>query len=96
MRAGYLLTVKPGKEEAYRKAHQAVWPELISEASKAGIRNHSSFMHDRMVFVYLEADDIERSISDLMSKEVKQRWNKYMEDYLEPETITLDEVFYMG
>lgn len=95
MRAAYLLTIKPGREEAYRQAHKRVWPELIAEASKAGIRNHSCFMHGRMVVVYLEADNIEVSTQELMHKEVKQRWNKFMEEFLEAETIPLEEVFHM-
>jgi len=95
MRAAYILTIKPGKEEAYREAHKRVWPELIAEASKAGIRNHSTFVQGRSVFVYLEADDLEKSLSELMNKEVKQRWNKHMGEYLEAETVPLEEVFYM-
>jgi len=95
MRAAYVLNIKPGREEAYREAHKMVWPELIAEASKAGIRNHSCFMHERMVFVYLEADNTEVSIQALMHTEVKQSWNKQMEEYLESATITLEEVFHM-
>ena len=95
MRAAYILKVKPGKEEAYRDAHKMVWPELIAEASKAGIRNHSCFMHGRKVVVYLEADDIEASTQELMHKDVKRRWNKFMEEFLEDETVPLEEVFYM-
>jgi L-rhamnose mutarotase len=95
MRAAYILRVKPGREEAYRNAHKMVWPDLIAEARRAGIRNHSCFMHGRTVVVYLEADNIDMSTQELMHKEVKQRWNKHMEEYLEAEVIPLAEVFYM-
>ncbi len=95
MRAAYILMVRPGKEEQYRRAHQAVWPELIEEANKAGIRNHSVFMHGRTLFVYLEADDIGQAERKLKQTAVKQRWDAYMGDLLEPGAVPLEEVFYM-
>lgn len=63
MRAAYILTVRPGKEADYREVHRAVWPGLIEEAQKAGIRNHSVSMSGRTLFVYLEADDLEKSMA---------------------------------
>ncbi len=87
--------VRPGREEAYREAHRAVWPELIEEASKAGIRNHSVFMSGRTLFVYLEADDVEKSLAILNSNPIKMRWDEYMQEFLEPGSVMLDEVFYM-
>ncbi|MEW5979319.1 MAG: L-rhamnose mutarotase [Acidobacteriota bacterium] len=95
MRAAYLLTIKAGREQAYRDAHKVVWPELIREASRAGIRNHSCFVHNSWVFVYLEADNVDEALAELMKKEVKQRWNRHMEEYLDAEAIPLDEVFHM-
>lgn len=44
MRVAYMLTIKPGKEAAYRETHDSVWPERIAEARKVGIRNHSTFV----------------------------------------------------
>jgi len=95
MRAAYILKVRSGKETDYRKAHRAVWPELIEEAQKAGIRNHSVFMSGRTLFVYLEADDPEKSMASLKSTPVKMRWDDYMRHFLEPEIVSLEEVFYM-
>ena len=87
--------VRPGNEEQYRRAHQEVWPELIEEANKAGIRNHSVFMHGRTSFVYLEADDIEQAERKLKQTAVKQRWDACVGDLLEPGAAPLEEVFYM-
>lgn len=96
MRAAYTLTVRPGKEQAYREAHRVVWPELIQAATLAGIRNHSVFMSGRTLFVYLEADDIQQSVNALKGNPVKIRWDDYMRDLLEPESTTLEEVFHMS
>ena len=95
MRAAYILMVQPDKTEQYRRAHQEVWPELIQEASRAGIRNHSVFMHGRTLFVYVEADDIEKATRELLAQPVKKRWDAYMSDLLEPGSVPLEEVFHM-
>ena len=93
--AAFILTVREGKEAAYREAHQAVWPELIAAANRAGIRNHSCFMNGRTVVAYLEGDNIEKSSAQLANDPVKIRWNEYMEEFLEPGAIPLEEVFHM-
>ena len=41
---GY-LGVRPGYEEEYKKRHDEIWPEMISELKAAGIRNYSIFRH---------------------------------------------------
>jgi L-rhamnose mutarotase len=95
MRAAYLMQVRPGKAEGYRESHRAVWPELIAAANRAGIRNHSVFLKDGLLFLYLEADDLERSMAELLRTDVKRRWDEYMEKFLEPGSARLEEVFYM-
>ncbi len=95
MRAAYILTVQSNMEEPYRNAHRAVWPELIEEARRAGIRNHSVFMAGRTLFVYLEADDVAGALAKLLATPVKQRWDEFMRDFLEPESVTMKEVFHI-
>ncbi len=95
MRQAYILTVRPGMEDAYRDAHKAVWPELIAEASRAGIRNHSVFMSGATLFVYLEADDPEEALRRLKHSEVKSRWDEFMSSFLEPSSVSFEEVFHM-
>lgn len=95
MRGVVLLTVRPGKEEGYRAAHRSVWPELVAAAREAGIRNHSCFMTGRTVVAYFEADDLEAASERMARHPVKQRWNAFMEEFLEPGAITLEEVFHM-
>ena len=70
-------------------------PELIAAANRAGIRNHSCFMNGRTVVAYLEGDNIEKSSAQLANDPVKIRWNEYMEEFLEPGAIPLEEVFHM-
>src|SRR5881392_2235143 len=44
---------------------------------------------------YLEGDNIEMSSAQLANDPVKIRWNEYMEEFLEPGAIPLEEVFHM-
>ena len=95
MRAASMMRVRPGKAEGYRESHKAVWAELIAAAGKAGIRNHCVFLHDHTLFLYLEADDVAKSLAELKRQPVKARWDEYMEEFLEPGDTPLEEVFYM-
>jgi L-rhamnose mutarotase len=46
-RRAWLLQVRKGKEDEYRRIHTTVWPELIEAARQAGLRNHSCFLEGR-------------------------------------------------
>lgn len=94
-RCAWLLRVKAGKEEEYRRVHEAVWPELIDAACRAGIRNHSCFLSGRNVIVYMEAEDGAAALTTLLATEVKKRWDKMMSAILEAsDSAAFDEVFH--
>ncbi len=52
-------------------------------------------MHGRMLFVYVEADDVAQATRRLLEHPVKKRWDSYMSDLLERTSVVLDEVFHM-
>lgn len=94
-RRAWLLRVREGKEEEYRLTHEAVWPELIEAAQKAGIRNHSCFLEGRNVIVYAESEDIDRSFEQLLKTDVKKRWDRSMSGILEEtDSPSYEEVFH--
>jgi L-rhamnose mutarotase len=94
-RAAFVLTVRPGKEEAYRDEHTRVWPELIEEARSCGVRNQTVYLHGRTIFVYMEASDIEQCLSRLAVAPVNARWDKFMDAFIEPHSVRLADVFHM-
>ena len=54
-RIGFILKVKREKIEAYKKQHQAVWPEMLEALSKHRWENYSLFMKDDgTLFGYIE------------------------------------------
>jgi L-rhamnose mutarotase len=94
-RQAWILKIKEGREEEYRRAHAHVWPELIQVSREAGFRNHSCFVQGRTIIVYLEAEDMQAANARLEGNEVQRRWNEAMSDLLEsPESAAFDEVFH--
>lgn len=94
-RVAYVLTIREGMEEDYRNAHRNVWPALIETARRCGVRNHSSFVNGRSVFIYMEAEDLSKTYALLAGESVKNDWNKFMANVLEPGEVLLEEVFHM-
>ena len=84
-------------EEAYREAHQNVWPEIIKGGRRAGIQNYSIFMSGRQVFSYFEVEDLDRALKELAADPVNQAWQKAMAPLIESSHPTeyLDSVFHM-
>ncbi len=95
MRLAYTMKLRPGKREAYIESHRNVWPELIAAASAAGIRNHSVFLQDDTLFLYLEAEDPRLALEQLKTQRVKQDWDRYMSEFLEPDALECEEAFHM-
>lgn len=59
-RYGMTIRIKPGFEEAYRKYHEAVWPEVLDMIRSCHISNYSIFPKDSMLYSYFEyaGDDL--------------------------------------
>jgi L-rhamnose mutarotase len=74
----WVLEVRPGYEEEYKKRHDQIWPDVVEETRAAGIRNYSIFRHGLTLFGYFETDDLERSIRILTEGEANKRWDDYM------------------
>ncbi len=84
-RRAFLIRVKPGKEDDYRRTHANPWPELIEDNRKAGIRSYSIFMLGQQLFGYMEVEDYEKAIAYLGKSEVQRRWQEMHKDILETE-----------
>ncbi len=86
-RVGLMLKVKPEKLDEYIEIHGHVWPELLAELKKAGMRNYSLWMAPGGVeFGYLECDDWQAVCDYLAASKTHDRWQDYMQNYLESPT----------
>ena len=84
----WILEVRTGYEEEYKKRHDEIWPEMIELIQEAGMRNYSIFRHGLNLFGYFETDDLERMISILNNSEVNKRWGEYMTPIMKIEVDT--------
>lgn len=74
----WVLEVRPGYEEEYKKRHDEVWPEMLEALRQAGIRNYSIFRHGLTLFGYFETDDLEKAVAALAKDPVNARWSQSM------------------
>ena len=54
----WVLEVRPGYEDEYKKRHDEIWPEMVQMLSDAGLRNYNIFRHGLTLFGYFETDDL--------------------------------------
>ena len=77
-RIAFQLRVKADKLEEYDRAHQAVWPELLAELERFGVRDYSIFRREQQLFLFLRVPNFERLLHQLAQSEVNQRWQRTM------------------
>jgi L-rhamnose mutarotase len=101
-RVGFTMRLLPGQEAEYRRAHAAVWPEMLDELKAAGARDYSIFIHGDQLFAYLEVDDFPRFRAHMAAAEVNDRWQAEMAALIDPLTDPetgfhqrLEEIFHL-
>ncbi|MEO8668431.1 MAG: L-rhamnose mutarotase [Bauldia sp.] len=77
-RYAWVLEVRPGYEDEYKKRHDEIWPEMLESLAKSGIRNYSIFRHGLTLFGYFETDDLKATIAYLRNDPVDARWSAWM------------------
>ena len=74
----WVLEVRPGYEEEYKKRHDEIWPEMLETLRDAGIRNYNIFRHGLTLFGYFETDDLEATKAKLAVSKVDAKWGEWM------------------
>ena len=78
----WVLEVRPGYEQEYKKRHDEIWPEMVEMLQESGLRNYNIFRHGITLFGYFETDDLKKSIKHIVASDVNKKWGKYMSDIL--------------
>lgn len=78
--AGYawVLEVRPGYEEEYKKRHDEIWPEMLDALRDAGISNYNIFRHGLTLFGYFETADLAATKAKLAKSATDRKWSEYM------------------
>ena len=104
-RVGFILKVKPDKLEAYKKHHQAIWPEMLTALRRTGWQNYSLFVReDGLLFGYFETPfSFQSALEGMSREEVNARWQDFMAPFFEnlggahadESMIEMEEVFHL-
>jgi L-rhamnose mutarotase len=79
----FLMDVIPGREDEYQRRHDEIWPELVAELQKAGVRNYTLFRRDTTVIAYAECHpDAATAFGRVGATEVNARWSEWFADVL--------------
>lgn len=98
----FRMQLKPGQRDAYRAAHDAIWPELVALLRAAGIADYSIF-HDAdsdALFAILSQPADGNGV-DLAGDPVMRRWWQAMAPLMEtnaddsPRVWPLERVFHL-
>lgn len=83
----FLMEVIPGCEQEYERRHREIWPELVAELSRAGVRNYSLFRRGTTVIAYAECHpDAATAFGAVGATEVNARWADWFTDVLAQHT----------
>jgi L-rhamnose mutarotase len=95
-RVCWTMRVRPEKLEAYKAAHEAVWPEMLAALSATGWTNYSLFLDDDgLLIAYLETPDFEAAVAAMEETDVNTHWQAAMSEYLIPPLRRIEEVFHL-
>ena len=97
----WVLEVRRGYEDEYKKRHDEIWPELARLLKEAGVSDYSIFLDLETNTLFAVQKQAGQSSQDLGSTAIVQEWWAYMADIMDtnpdnsPVTVPLKEVFYL-
>ena len=101
-RNAFIMKLKKGFEQEYKKRHDEIWPELSDQISKAGVSDYSIYLDEETLtlFAFQKLTD-DNTADELPNNPIVRKWWDYMADIMEtnpdnsPVAIPIKEVFHM-
>ncbi len=98
----FLMRLKPGYEQEYRKRHDEIWPGLKAALTEAGIRDYSIFLDEQTLNLFAVLRLTPNNTRDVLPiLPIMRRWWDYMADLMDvdatnkPFERALTRVFHM-
>ena len=80
----FVMTLKAGFEDEYKRRHDEIWPELADELRLAGISDYSIFLHSDSLKLFGVLRRTENHLmEELPLKPIMKKWWAYMADIME-------------
>lgn len=79
----FVMTIKEGAAEEYKRRHDEIWPEMLAMLREAGVSDYSIFLDretDTLFAVLWRRDD--HTMDALADNAIEQRWNAHMADIM--------------
>ncbi|MDC7229781.1 MAG: L-rhamnose mutarotase [Sphaerochaetaceae bacterium] len=102
MRQAFVMQLKKGYEQEYKKRHDEIWPELKALLKESGVSDYTIFLdRDSGLLFAFQKSEGESGSQDLGSNPIVQKWWAYMADIMDtnednsPISLPLEEVFHM-
>jgi L-rhamnose mutarotase len=90
-RHGWVIRLRPGKVEEYKRLHREVWPGVLATISACGIRNYSIFLKrldDGRDYLFAsfehEGADLRADLAKMAADPMTQKWWKLTDPMQEP------------
>lgn len=101
-KVAFVMTLKPGYEQEYKKRHDEIWPELVEELKNAGVSDYSIFYEEssNKLFAVLKRED-GHTMDALPDNAVVKKWWQHMADIMDthednqPVATDLTKVFHL-
>ena len=101
-RVAFKMKLKTKCEEVYKRRHDEIWPELVSELSQSGVYDYSIFLdRETLTLFAFQKVRVRNIVDQLRDNDVVKRWWDYMKDIMDtnpdnsPISTPLEEVFHM-
>ncbi len=96
------MQLSPGMEAEYKRRHDEIWPELVEELAKAGVRDYVIYLDRRTNTLYAGQKLTETNTADTLADQpIMRKWWDHMADIMEtnpdgsPKVYELEEMFYL-
>jgi len=85
-RFGMMIRLRPSSEDAYKRYHAAVWPEVLQQIRECNIRNYSIYLRDGILFSYFEyyGSNLQNDWDKMAAHAKTQEWWAVMKPMQEP------------
>lgn len=98
----FLMKLKPGFENEYKKRHDEIWPELSAALTEAGVSDYSIYLDRTTGILFAVQKRTENNTADeLPNLPIVKKWWAYMADIMDthadnsPVSTSLECVFHM-
>ena len=81
-RVAFIMQLKEGSLEEYKRRHDEIWPELSKLIKEAGISDYSIFLEPKTLQLFAVQKKVESPL-ELAKEPIMRKWWDYMADLME-------------